>query len=88
MKRVLLIGLLSLIFLSGCFEQKYYYIGSIHDIEGGSSKNLIILTLEDGQKVPYTTQDKCSNKIRIGHDVYKRSDSEYLWVEYENGTFC
>jgi len=90
MKRIIImILLLGLISLAGCIsEPNYYYVGRIIDMEGGSSSNLLILKLDTIGKVPYTTQEACSNKIRIGQEVYKKSNSDYLWVKYEEDKFC
>ena len=90
MKEKIIISLLiGLILLNGCgVEQNYNYIGKIIDIEGGSSKQVLVLTLDTIGKVPYTTQWTCSNKIRLGQSVYERTDSDYLWVEYDIGKFC
>jgi len=69
-------------------EDEYNYLGTIVDMEGGSSSQLIILELDTVGKTPYTLQKKCSNKIRIGQEVYKKVGSDYLWVEYEPDKFC
>ena len=88
-KILIVMALLSIVVLSGCIvEPKYYYVGRITNIEGGSSRSLIILTLDNGQKMPYTTQQKCSNKIRLGQEVYSSSKDNYLWIEYDVGKFC
>jgi hypothetical protein len=67
---------------------RYVYVGKIIDMEGGSSGNLIILTLDTIGKTPYTFQHYCSNRIRVGQKVYKRDNSDYLFVEYKKGMYC
>jgi hypothetical protein len=88
--------LLSVIFfIIGCFDlskdiykPNYIYLGTIIDIEGGSSSNLIILNLDTVGKVPYTIGNHCINEIRIGQRVYKKGNSKYLWVKISEGDYC
>ena len=71
---------------------EYKYVGTIIDMEGGSSGKILILELDTIGKTPYTTMSKCSNKIRIGHRVYSKSSSfsnnNYLWVKYAEDKYC
>ena len=71
---------------------EYEYVGTIIDMEGGTSSFTLILELDTIGKTLYKTQKKCSNKIRIGDDVYWRTSffgkSNYLWVKYAEGKYC
>jgi hypothetical protein len=71
---------------------EYTYVGTIIDMEGGSSGKILILELDTIGKTPYTTMSKCSNKIRIGQKVYSKSsyisNSNYLWVKYDEDKYC
>lgn len=71
---------------------EYKYVGTIVDMEGGTSRSVLILELDTIGKTPYTTAIRCSNKIRIGHKVYSKSgffgESSYLWVKYADGKYC
>jgi len=86
MRMLLMVGILALL-LTGCYDDHYEYVGTIRDIEGGSG-NVLILTLNEGVKVPYTFANRCVDEVRIGQKVYSRSNSNFLWVEYETGKFC
>ncbi len=71
---------------------EYKYVGTIIDMEGGTSRSVLILELDTIGKTPYTTGRRCSNKIRIGHRVYSKSSSfsnnDYLWVKYAEDKYC
>ena len=71
---------------------EYKYVGKIIDMEGGTSSSVLILELDTIGKTPYTTQRKCSNKIRIGQTVYSKEGlfgkNRYLWVKYAEGKYC
>jgi hypothetical protein len=84
---IALAGIIIFIIVTISPSNGYTYVGKIIDMEGGSSSNLI-LTLDTIGKTPYTVQNYCSNQIRIGQKVYKRYNSNYLYVEYKKGKYC
>ena len=89
---LLILGIIVTLFVIDLFERSpvnpYTYVGTIIDMEGGSSGSIIIIELDTIGKTPYTMQKFCSNKIRIGQKVYEKKGSEYLWVEYEPEKYC
>ena len=89
---LLCISIIALVYFLGKETVKYEYVGKIVNMEGGTSWSTLILELDTIGKTPYRTQNKCSNKIRMGQKVYSRSSifgkNEYLWVKYAEGKYC
>ena len=89
---ILSIAFIVLFFMFVKTTEKYEYVGTIIDMEGGSSGKILILELDTIGKTPYTTMSICSNKIRIGHRVYSKSslfgENKYLWVKYSEDKYC